>query len=123
MITITVPLVPPSLNVLRRKYRNCFVYKKLRTDWEHSLKYAVGSANVVKWLNVQAKHNRMRVKVTIFHGNQYDPDNLVACLKPVLDSLRNIGFIQDDSEKWLELVPPQQFRSGERKTVVELGPA
>jgi Holliday junction resolvase RusA-like endonuclease len=121
--TITVPLVPPSPNVLRRQYRHPQAYKRLRETWEHSLAYAVPSATVRCHLLRQASKTRVRVKITVFHSSQYDPDNLTACCKPVLDALRNIGYIHDDAEEWLELAAPQQ-RSGkntlERKTVVEI---
>lgn len=31
-----------------------------------------------------------------------DPDNCVAALKPVVDGLKDAGWIVDDSQKWLE---------------------
>jgi len=38
-VTITVPMVPPSPNVMKRKYRHFMAYKRLREDWEKTLLY------------------------------------------------------------------------------------
>jgi len=59
----------------------------------------------------QANEGRMRVSITISHPKVYDADNTVAALKPVLDALRKVGYIRDDSETWLELLPVCQERS------------
>lgn len=120
---ITVPMVPPSPNELRRKYRNPFAYKKLREAWERSLAYAVPSAGEVFALRRLAAAGRVRVKVTVFHPGTYDPDNIVGCLKPVLDALKNIRFLTDDSREWLELLPVEQYRAtrSQAQTVIDLG--
>lgn len=123
MTTITVPLVPPSPNELRRKYRTPFAYKRLRETWEHSLQYCVGSAAAMFELRKHAKAGRVRVKITLFHPGEYDPDNLTGCVKPVLDALKNIGYIHDDSKEWLQLVPPEQRGTSsrwDRKTILEI---
>jgi len=60
----------------------------LREAWERSLMYAVESAAVCQELQRQAEGSRMRVLVTIFHAREFDSDNAVAGLKPVLDALK-----------------------------------
>jgi hypothetical protein len=37
-----------------------------------------------------------------------DDDNLVAASKPVLDSLKRLGFIKDDRRQWIDLVVAPQ---------------
>jgi Holliday junction resolvase RusA-like endonuclease len=59
----------------------------------------------------QANEGRMRVSITISHARLYDADNAVGAIKPVLDALRKAGYIHDDSETWLELLPVRQERS------------
>jgi hypothetical protein len=34
---LTVPMIPPSGNVLRRQYRHLMAYKRLREAWQRSL--------------------------------------------------------------------------------------
>ena len=115
-------MVPPSPNELRRTYRNPFKYKKLREAWEHSLAYAVPSAAEQFALRKQAEKGRVRLKVTVFNSREYDPDNLVGCLKPVLDALKNVRFLRDDSREWLELLPVEQYRAtrAQAQTVIDL---
>jgi Holliday junction resolvase RusA-like endonuclease len=122
MISITVPLVPPSPNVLRRQFRNPHEYKRLREVWEHSLAYAVGSATLKRELQEQAMTRRVRVRITIHHSRRYDEDNIYGSIKPVLDALRNVGYIHDDNRKWIDLELRQEDgrNTMERKTVVEL---
>jgi hypothetical protein len=56
------------------------------------------------------------------HPKPYDPDNAIGCLKPVLDAMRKVGWIRDDSETWLELLPVRQERSaaGAPATMIEI---
>ena len=56
------------------------------------------------------------------HPNPYDPDNALGCLKPVLDAMRKVGYIRDDSASWLELLPVRQERSaaGPPATTIEI---
>lgn len=109
---IVVHFAPPSPNELRRKYRTPLAYMRLRKNWEEALFYGVGSGRQRAILIEQAQNRRMRARITIYHRREFDPDNLVGCLKPVLDALRVVGYIHDDSSEWLELIlPPGQERT------------
>ena len=117
-------MVPPSHNELRRKYRHPLAYMRLRKLWEHNLAYGVLCARHRRELMDLAKlGQRMRVEVTVFNNKILDDDNISAGLKPVLDGLKNIGYIQDDSPPFLELaLPVKQHKSAEKKTVIRIGP-
>ena len=125
MIHITVPTIPPSANELRRKYRNPFAYRRMRQQWEHALAYGVLCARHRRELIEQAKAGkRMRVEIAVYHRGTFDEDNMVAALKPILDGLKNVGYIQDDSAPFLDLVlPVKQWKSAEKKTVIKIGVA
>ena len=121
VMRVAIPMIPPSANVLRRKYKHPMAYKRLREAWERSLLYACGSAAACQELRRQADESRMRVLVTIFHAREFDSDNAVAGLKPVLDALKNLHFIKDDNLKWLDLRPVEQCHSrSEWQTVIEI---
>lgn len=124
---LTVPMVPPSVNELRRKYRNPHVYRRLREDWEMAI-LAAAKPPVRRLLKDFAMDHPMFVRITIFHYAtvRRDADNLAGCQKPILDALHNLQFIHDDSRQWLELGEPVEFittdRKMETKTVIEISP-
>lgn len=121
MITITVPLVPPSPNVLKRKYRDPHAYKALRDQWEHDLAFGVSSSREKLELMTQARRGKVRLDITVHHPGVYDPDNLVGSLKPVLDALRNVGYIFNDTPMWMEF-HVEQIKTTRQKTVIKISP-
>ena len=64
----------------------------------------------------------MRVEITVHHTKEFDADNLVGALKPILDALKNIHFLKNDDSKCLELAPPQQIVGKEKKTIICIHP-
>lgn len=99
------------------------MYRKLRKLWEHNLFYGASCSRHRNELIAFAKVSRMVVQITVFHNREFDVDNLAGSQKPILDALKNIHFIRDDSAKFLELYPPAQVLSKEGKTVVRISPA
>lgn len=123
MTILEVSEVPPSPNVVKRKYRNPHEYKKLRATWEWAL-FGAPCAHHRNQLKAQAKKvGRVRVQVTMHHSRPYDPDNLVGAQKVILDALVNIHFLAGDSADKLDLLPAEQVKCPhkERKTVVRIG--
>jgi Holliday junction resolvase RusA-like endonuclease len=57
-------------------------------------------------LRNSGQKSRMTARLTIHSTRRYDDDNLQGCQKPVLDALKNLGYIRDDSPQWLELRDP-----------------
>lgn len=53
-----------------------------------------------------------------------DDDNLRFSVKPLLDALKRLGLIRDDSRKWIDLPTPEQRVStkGQWRTVIEIEP-
>jgi len=125
MFIIHVPLVPPSPNVLRRKYWHPHAYRRLRMQWENDLFYGTSCARhrqqIIEW----AKAGKMCVQIIVKHTRSFDADNLAGCQKPILDALKNIGFLKDDSAESLELLGPRQqlVRKQDCETLVRIGPA
>lgn len=118
---ILIPKVPPSPNELRRKYRNPHVYKQLRDDWQLLIAAYTPPATRTL-LKREALTHRMIVQMVFYNSREYDPDNLPAAQKPVLDALKNIGYIRDDSTKWLMLLSPRWSPAmrKESKTEIEI---
>ena len=123
MVILTIPGIPPSPNVLKRKYRNPHAYRKLRMAWENDLAHSVSGSWRKLELQRQARTGRMFVEVTLHHSREYDADNLVGSLKPVVDALANVGYIGGDSYDKLALLPPRQEKCAQKdcKTVIKIG--
>jgi len=121
MVLISIPRVPPSPNVLKRKYRTPHTYKKLREEWEHDLYYGVSCGRHRSYLRDNAKMGRMWVQITVHHSKPFDADNLQGSQKVILDALRNLEYIADDSQDKLNLIPAEQIIGKEKKTVVKIG--
>ena len=111
---ITVPMVPPSGNQMRRQYRHPFAYLKLRDSWQRTI-WALAKRQ-------PAMEVKAAVKLHVEHGRLYDEDNLIAGCKPILDSLKRLSLIRDDSPEFLELTVTQE-KSRERQTIIEVMPA
>jgi hypothetical protein len=125
---LEVPLVPPSGNELRRKYRTVFAYRDLRMAWEKALKYCTGSAQITKEFvrqadTAQIECRKLRVEIEVHRAKVLDADNCMSGLKPVLDALFNVDFIGSDAPDFLELPLPRIVISRKRKTVIEITPA
>ncbi len=125
MTILEVPDIPPSPNIVKRKYRNPHVYATLRKDWEWSLLGAVGPHHRACLKEQAKKVGKVRVQIFVHHSRLYDADNLMGAQKVVLDALTNVGFIGGDNSDKLDLLPAVQVKCAhkERKTVVKIGVA
>jgi hypothetical protein len=121
---ILIPgMVPPSPNELRRKYRSPFAYRRLRDTWQQAIVGLTGPSDRTMLRNYGQK-SRMTVQLTIHNARRYDEDNLHGCQKPVLDALKNLGYIRDDSPKWLALLGPifSPSKRKDKRTEIEIFP-
>ncbi len=97
MITLEIPRVPVSPNYLRGKhwrYRH-----KNSTVWNQEIYYAVHQARVHR----DPPYEHAKVTIHRRSKGELDPDNLVACVKPVIDALRYAKVLVDDSPAHLKL--------------------
>ncbi len=124
-IVLRIPRELPSPNTWNGRH---WRYKhQLSQTWEQELLYASfemaagvtghagsGAFSALAVL-AQAKRSgpsRKRVSVTreVPSARHYirDDDNLRFSVKPLLDALKRLGYIRNDSRKWLELPTPEQ---------------
>jgi len=117
-VRIVVLGIPPSGNVLRRKYRNPFSYAMLRETWKRDLWYSV-SGKERDWLTGMAgAKQKMRVTISVAHKKLYDKDNLYSGVKPIVDALRMNNFLHEDSPEFCELLCSQEKINAKRTTIV-----
>jgi Holliday junction resolvase RusA-like endonuclease len=68
---------------------------------------------------------RMRVHLTICRRRRFDPDNVHGGIKILLDAMRDLALIKNDSPKWLDLKVDQKLEPDKalERTEVEIDPA
>src|SRR5271165_7163593 len=107
-LRISIPMKTPSGNEMRRKYRDRFAYRRLRTVWERAIHYSIMGPER-SWLEGMARaRKKMRVTVCVDHKKLYDKDNLWAGCKVVFDSLKSLYLIHDDAPEFCEQIVEQE---------------
>jgi hypothetical protein len=97
--SIRIEAVPPSLN------------KYLRMHWavKKKLRYTLGNLIVIGLGGAEVDKNppKMRVQISVHskgaRARMIDRDNLYGSCKPLIDAMRDVGLIRNDSPKWLDL--------------------
>jgi len=73
---------------------------------------------------VERATGRKHVTVTLYHrARRFDQDNAHRAAKPLLDALRRLGLIRNDSRRWLDLDIEQEVDRERPCTVVEIDDA
>ncbi|KKM92109.1 hypothetical protein LCGC14_1221780 [marine sediment metagenome] len=123
-VIVEIPRSIPSANQLRRKYRHPFAYKTLRETWQAEIYCKIRPevrAQIERF--VLKEKPKMRVLIQLTKPRLYDLDNFVGGCKPIIDSLRKLGLIHNDSPHWLDLQVEQIQRSKMRAfTKIEISP-
>jgi hypothetical protein len=102
MITLEIPEAVPSLNTMLRRHWS--VDRKLKTKWGKLVWVAVRSQR----LTVQSPLQRARITITRLSPRMLDPDNATGGCKHILDSLRLLDIIADDTPEHVELIVRQE---------------
>ena len=103
------------------------VRHRISKDWERE----IGWARVIQGKSdaMYLATGKMRVEIERHvpsgHNFIHDADNLAFSSKPILDSLKRLGYIKNDSRKWLEHPTPTQHVSADGKdwTVIRISRA
>jgi len=116
--TITIPTIPITHNELLRQAYRASGWRPNAVQREKWRKRIRTVAGLPRYDEPQGK---VRVTITVYRGRRQDPDNVGGSLKPVLDALKDCGWIVDDSPKWIDLVAVERTaKKAERRTVIEL---
>jgi hypothetical protein len=113
-VTLDIPDIPPSLNkVLNMHWR---AKRKLAEKWGWEVKIAKGQQRI--------QLGRNKVLITLWHSRFYDRDNAFGACKVLVDALRYMNIIVDDTREWLELdVMQAKCPHRERHTTIVIQPA
>lgn len=109
-VTLSIPgWVPPSLNEWQR------MHWAKRGRVKNTAALLVMQALTEGHKSLPRFRGKVSIEITLsYPRNLRDEDNLVASVKPLLDAIRGLGVIVDDSPKWLELSVKQA--KGRRQT-------
>ena len=112
---LTLQSIPPSANVVMRMHWGQRKRLRSQLQWELTAALADMGRKLPPLLYGKTAPKR-RVTVTTYRPRRLDPDN--AGPKILLDAMRDIGLIRNDSPKWLELVVEQKIEKCECRTEI-----
>ena len=109
--------LPPSANLVMRMHWG--QRKRLRSQLQWELTAALADLGMkLPPLLYGPRVPKRRVIITVYRPRRLDPDN--AGPKILLDAMRDIGLIRNDSPRWLELVVEQKIEKCECRTEIEI---
>ena len=118
MIFLTIPRIPKSPNRGRGVigWSIWSSARKERDVWRAELAFALRTTFGFKGWN----HNnrRRRVVITQYRKRLLDKDNLYTSVKRLVDAMRDLQFIKQDSERWVDLKALQEKSAEERTTIL-----
>ena len=103
--------VPESINAFMRLHFG--ERKRLREKWAWRLKLALMRLGY----DLSLEAPKMSVNFTIHRPRRLDRDNNWGACKVIVDAMRDINFIRNDSEVWLDEGVSQMI--GPERTVIE----
>jgi len=120
-LRIVIEGVTPSLN----KYLGMHwaQRRKLRPQYAWAVRVAMLEAGWAEEGDLYPELTpKMKVQITSHRKALLDRDNLVGGAKPLIDALKDVHAIRDDSPAWVSIEYIQVVDKG-NKTVIDLEPA
>lgn len=117
-LRVTIEGVTPSLNQLVRMHWS--KRRKLRPQYAWAIRVAMLEAGWAEEGDLYPElAPKMRVQIVSHRSAELDRDNLVGGAKPLVDALKDVHVIRDDSPAWAE-VEYIQVVDKANKTVIDL---
>lgn len=111
ILTLTVPKASPSLNTFNGKHWS--VYREQKKLWLKMLWVAKAQAEIYGLPMIE----RANVSIERFGAKSLDEDNLAGGVKMLVDSLRSLGLIEDDSPAHIKLSVAQHLSKNIRTVI------
>jgi len=109
---LTIMSLPPSTNQLERMH--WAVKKRLRRSVAQELTAAIHDQDEP----FVPATTRRRVTIRVYRPRRFDPDNAIGGLKVLLDAMRDVGLLKNDSPKWLDLGLDQRIEKTDCRTEI-----
>jgi Holliday junction resolvase RusA-like endonuclease len=117
-INFTVESIPPSGSDYTRYH--WVVKKRLRRDWAWMIMVALRKDRTIKIDGTHRPDKKRRVKIVVYRGRFLDLDNLYMGCKGVIDAMRDLNLLRNDSPKWLDLTIEQEIDRLNPRTEIEI---
>ena len=114
-LTLTIPSVPPSLNIWQRMHWR----RRRRTQraWDWSIRAALANQGEIPF-ELPLLKSRVRVRYIFKTNRRRDLDNFSP--KVLMDSLRHCGVILDDSTQHVDLSWTLSVDGSPSRTIIEV---
>jgi Holliday junction resolvase RusA-like endonuclease len=64
---------------------------------------------------------KVTLGITVYReGRRYDEDNFIGGLKPMIDGIRDAGYLRNDSPVWLAYDPKPKQEKGEPRVEIDI---
>ena len=115
---ITLLTLPPSGNVFKRMHWAAVRDLRARFAWSFRMEAELCG----KRPSLPQYLGKVRLGIRVYRkGRRYDEDGFIGGLKPMIDGMRDAGYLRNDSPVWLELEPrPEQVKCGADEERVEI---
>lgn len=113
--------LPPGINKLLRMNR--FDRRKAAHAWGYQMKAAVKWDDIAQLKAWSALEGKLSISMHVTTNQLYDSDNLASLGKIPLDSMKALGWIQDDSNAFVHFEPPTQEKAKQKSIRFTIRPA
>lgn len=62
---------------------------------------------------------KIHIRIVVYRAVKQDPDNAVGSVKPLIDSMVRLGWLQNDTTEFLELEVREEIDRKNQRTLVE----
>jgi hypothetical protein len=100
-IEFSIPRIPMTINKLMRSH--WAVIRREKKVWMDEIRAALGMKGMREMRAWAELPGKIRVELNVHHTRLFDPDNLVSCAKLILDAMKTLRLIADDSAAHIEL--------------------
>jgi len=115
-LKIIIKTLTPSLNPLLRMNRFKRLEKKESFAWEVFVELQEQNPDY----DVIATPRKMRMNIISYRKSFLDRDNFVGGLKPLIDAIKELRLIYDDSEEFLNLEAEQRIEKKKKNNRTEI---
>lgn len=112
IVVLNIPKASPSLNATTRAH--WMVYYRQKKLWERLIWIAKVEARVFS----DPLFERAAITITRYGKRQLDPDNLVGGVKVLVDALKAVRIITDDSPDHIRLTVDQHAKADAPESTV-----
>jgi len=99
MAKITIPVIVPSVNETNKLHWGA--RDRLKKSYVAHISGAIHDMDMK--INKLKRPKKRRLMIYSYRKKIMDPDNIISSHKEMIDAIKDLGLIWDDSEKYIDL--------------------